>query len=85
MADSRPENPNADYAPPGTDLTQLDDVHPATRGRRFTMRADVQSLEKQHKVARYRNFEIHCDEPPLLGGDDNYPQPLTYLAAGVGF
>ncbi len=24
------------------------------------------------------------DEPPALGGEDRYPQPLTYVAGGVG-
>lgn len=31
------------------------------------------------------SFEFYSDEPPVLGGDDEYPQPLTYVAAGVGF
>ncbi len=30
-------------------------------------------------------FEFYSDEPAVLGGDDAYPQPLTYVAAGVGF
>lgn len=30
-------------------------------------------------------FELYSDEPAVLGGDDAYPQPLTYVAAGVGF
>ena len=30
-------------------------------------------------------FEVYCDEPPNLGGDDEFPQPLHYVAAGVGF
>ena len=85
MPENNRDDINKDYVPAGVDLTQLEDLHPATRGRRFTMRAEVEGLEKQHKVARHRHFEIHCDEPPLLGGDDNYAQPLTYLAAAVGF
>ena len=41
--------------------------------------------ERLHKVARHRHFEIHCDEPTVpLGGEDRYPQPLTYIAAGLG-
>jgi hypothetical protein len=50
-----------------------------------TMAIEAESLGKQKKVGRFRHFEILCDEPPRLGGDDEYPQPLTYLVAGVAF
>ena len=50
----------------------------------FVMETEVESLEKMHKVARHRKFEIHVDEPAHLKGDDNYPQPLIYVAAGIG-
>ena len=30
------------------------------------------------------NQTFYVDEPPLLGGDGKYPQPLTYLAGGIG-
>jgi uncharacterized OsmC-like protein len=67
------------------DWTRLDEIPADTRGRFFTMGARINGLEKQRKVARYRQFEFYCDEPPILGGEDAYPQPLTYLVAGVGF
>ena len=67
------------------DWTKLDEIPADTRGRFFTMGARINGLEKQRKVARYRQFEFYCDEPPILGGEDAYPQPLTYLVAGVGF
>ena len=50
----------------------------------FVMETEVESLEKMHKVARHRKFEIHVDEPAHLKGDDNFPQPLIYVAAGLG-
>ena len=50
----------------------------------FVMETEVESLEKMHKVARHRRFEIHVVEPAHLKGDDNYPQPLIYLASGLG-
>ena len=50
----------------------------------FLMETEVESLEKMHKVARHRKFEIHVDEPAHLKGDDNYPQPLIYVASGLG-
>lgn len=69
----------------GPDLTKLPDIPAEVRGKTYTMSADVATVEKQLKVARFRNFEFYSDEPPWLGGEDQYPQPLTYLAAAVGF
>jgi len=54
------------------------------RAYEFVMETEVESLEKMHKVARHRKFEIHVDEPEHLKGDDNHPQPLIYVAAGLG-
>ena len=52
----------------------------------FVVETSAESLEGLHKVARHRHFEIHCDEPAQpLGGEDRFPQPLTYIAAGLGF
>ena len=67
------------------DVTKLDDLQPERRRKVITMGADIEALENQHKIARYRDFEFHCDEPAWLGGEDRHPQPLTYVAAGVGF
>ena len=67
------------------DVTQLPDFLPEMRGRVYTQSAHITALRKQHKVARFRSFEIHSDEPPWLGGEEAHPQPLTYLAAAVGF
>lgn len=50
----------------------------------FVMETEVEALEKMHKVARHRKFEIHVDEPAHLKGDDNHPQPLIYVASGLG-
>ena len=55
-----------------------------SRPYEFVMETAVESLDKMHKVARHRKFEIHVDEPAHLKGDDNYPQPLIYVAAGLG-
>ena len=55
-------------------LAELPDIPPPTLR---TMTIDAESLGKQKKIGRYRHFEILCDEPPRLGGQDEYPQPLT--------
>lgn len=52
---------------------------------RVTMGANIEIVRHQLKVARAGKFEFYCDEPPILGGEDEYPQPLTYMAATVGF
>lgn len=68
------------------DSTKLPDIPESSRGRPFTMSArTIWFGEKQLKAARFRHFEWFCDEPPEIGGEDRYPQPLTYLAASVGF
>ena len=43
------------------------------------------SGDGQIKVGRKDKFEIFCDEPPRIGGQGRYPQPLTYICMGVGF
>jgi hypothetical protein len=60
------------------------------RGNRFAMGAHIRILHDQVKVADIdselgKRFEVHCDEPPNLGGDDEFPQPLHYVAAAIGF
>jgi uncharacterized OsmC-like protein len=67
------------------DVTRVPDVPDWMRGKTFTMSADITSGPGQSKVARFRHFEIKCDEPHWLGGEDEYPQPLTYVVAGIGF
>ncbi len=49
-----------------------------------TISVDVRNREKQLHEAHEGKFTWYSDEPPYLGGDDNHPQPLTYIAAGIG-
>ncbi len=67
-------------------------AHSPESGRRFAKSAHIRIVKDQLKVAdapaasdSSRRFEFFCDEPPELGGKDRFPQPLTYVAAGVGF
>ena len=67
----------------------LDDRGPE-RGVRVAMGAHIRIVRDQIKVAEIgselgKTFEVYCDEPPSIGGDDEHPQPLQYVAAGVGF
>ncbi len=79
------KSPVDPYLDDVVDVTKLEELPSTGWGNGFTMYADIEALGKQKKVARFRQFEFFCDEPPMIGGDDEYPQPLTYLAAGVGF
>ena len=67
----------------GTDMTKLTDFPPGFR--RTVYRVDAEIVDGQLKVARQRQHEFFCDEPPTIGGQDRYPQPLAYFAAGLGF
>jgi uncharacterized OsmC-like protein len=69
------------------DVTRSDEMPSNLHGKIITMPVDAEilDLDGQKKVARYRHFEFFSDEPAYLGGTDEHPQPLTYLAAGVAF
>ncbi len=51
---------------------------------RSTIVVECENESKQLHRATRDNFTWHSDEPPRLGGDNNHPQPLTYLTAGIG-
>ncbi len=84
MAESRPVG-GQPISPDASDVTQLPEFSDNVRGKLITMSATIRCLEKQLKVATERKFEFYSDEPQYLGGEDNHPQPLTYISAGVGF
>jgi hypothetical protein len=73
------------YRADAEDLTKLDDLPQRLRGSVHTIAVEAESAGKMQKVGRYRKFTIMCDEPPGLGGDDEHPQPLFYLASAVAF
>ena len=53
--------------------------------REITVAVDCVHRGKMLHEGRRGKFVFHSDEPPAMGGDDNHPAPLTYIAAGVGF
>lgn len=46
---------------------------------------EVIAGEMHLKRGRMGKFEVFTDEAPRLGGTDQYPSPMTYLAMAVGF
>ncbi|MBI2133042.1 MAG: hypothetical protein HYT99_09650 [Candidatus Tectomicrobia bacterium] len=81
----KPLDPRLDSAEPGERSIDKPELPP--QGYAFTMAAGTETLEGkgQLKIGRHRHFEVFCDEPPRIGGGDAYPQPLCYIAMGVGF
>jgi hypothetical protein len=68
------------------------DIPQAVHGTEFqktrhtlTMAVDCEHKEKMLHEGRRGEFVIYSDEPPGMGGDDNHPVPLAYVAWGVGF
>ncbi len=57
----------------------------ATPRRELTISAECEHQEKMLHKATTGKFVFYADEPPTLGGEDNHPQPLRYIAAGFGF
>ena len=80
-----PLNPLKGSSVPGE--RTIDKPELPSQGYVFTMAADTETVagKTQLKLGKHRHFEIYCDEPARLGGDDSYPQPLSYIAMGVGF
>ena len=70
---------------PGERVIDKPELNP--RGQISTKWAETQTfgMDGQVKIGRDDKFEVLCDEPARLGGKGEHPQPLTYLAMGVGF
>lgn len=81
----KPINANSESTVPGE--RGIDKPELPKQGYVFIQYADTETVEGkgQLKVGRHRQFEVYCDEPARLGGNDEYPQPLTYIAMGVGY
>jgi hypothetical protein len=80
-----PLDPRKDSTTPGE--RSIDKPELPAQGYVFTMSADTETLEGegQLKLGRHRHFEVFCDEPERIGGQDAHPQPLCYIAMGLGF
>jgi len=46
---------------------------------------EVMSGEAQLKRGKSGKFEVLCDEPVRIGGTDQHPSPMGYLALAIGF
>ncbi len=50
-----------------------------------TMMVDCEHVEKMLHKGQREQFTVYSDEPPRIGGEDNYPPPLAYLTMAIGF
>ena len=46
---------------------------------------EVIAGEAQLKRGTAGKFEVLCDEPVRIGGTDQHPSPMAYLAMAIGF
>jgi hypothetical protein len=46
---------------------------------------ETMSGELQLKRGTAGKFQVFCDEPARIGGTDQYPSPMSYLAMSIGF
>lgn len=68
------------------------DIPPSVHGEELprggsvsTVAVDVEHVEKMLHRGTRQHFEVFCDEPERMGGEDKFPPPLTYIAMGIGF
>ena len=43
------------------------------------------SGQMQLKIGTSGKFQVYCDEPARIGGTDQHPSPMAYLAMSIGF
>ena len=81
----QPLDPRKDSSAPGE--RTIDKPELPRQGYAFTMSAhtETEEGEGQLKLGTHRHFSVHCDEPERIGGKDAHPQPLCYIAMGLGF
>ena len=85
MSTEQPTTPADQSSVPGERI--IDKPEHPPQGYANTIVTEMETIEGkgQLKVGRSGAYEVFCDEPPRLGGDGEYPQPLNYFALGVGF
>ncbi len=63
----------------------VETVHGDSKHLRLATNNVTRNTQTGEVLRQTNKFTFFSDEPSSLGGDDQYPQPLTYIAAGVGF
>jgi len=81
---------NSPVVGPGTPAPGPADTPEGRAGKISTKTAQISIVDAHLKVAEVESrggkvFRFWSDEPPAIGGQDAYPQPLHYLVAAVGF
>ena len=81
----QPLDPRKDSADPGE--RTIDKPELPKQGYAFTMSASTETVEGKGQliIGYHIDFEVLCDEPQRIGGEDSHPQHLCYIAMGIGF
>jgi hypothetical protein len=61
------------------------DLKPRAVDHTITAVAELVPSDDPLKVGRYGAHVVYSDEPPTVGGQDQWPQPLGYAALAIGF
>ena len=62
-----------------------DPFPPGASHRSMVIECEVDDLGHMLRRAKVRGFEIMCDEPETIGGNNTAPAPLHYFAASILF
>jgi hypothetical protein len=61
------------------------DLKPRAIDHTITAVTELNIDEDPRKIGWYGTHVVHSDEPPTVGGTDEWPPPLGYGALAVGF
>lgn len=70
---------------PGERIIDKPELPPAGVSSENDVLTETVSGQMQLKIGTSGRFQVYCDEPARIGGTDQYPSPMAYLAMSIGF
>jgi hypothetical protein len=61
------------------------DLKPRAIDHTITAQTELVIDDDPRKIGWFGTHVVHSDEPPTVGGNDEWPPPLGYGALAVGF
>ena len=83
--EQKPLNPFEQSSKPGERIIDKPELPAAGVTNENDLLTETVSGQMQLKYSRTGKFEVWCDEPARIGGTDQHPSPMTYLAMSIGF
>jgi hypothetical protein len=78
--------PSCEQQRPRLDSLLLDgDLKPRAVDHTITANTDLVTADDPLKQGRYGSHLVYSDEPPTVGGHDQWPPPPGYAALAIGF